>query len=139
MSKAARNREIKALLTKAFAPHKVSVTGGRGTAYGWVDVHVHHSPRNRRETTELREKVVALIKAAGIELGTYYGDDDYAKSEIIVQFDACLETADSFGPEAWKQNLGAAEWDALQKTYVEVDKETAYGSTVRLSRSVRVF
>lgn len=117
MSTAERNREIKKLLAKAFAPHKVSVTGGRGTAYGRVDIHIGYAPRNNRELMDLRPKVEQLIRAAGIKLGTYYADDGYgtARSEILVGFDHCREKADYHGPEAWKHNLSAEDWDAMQK------------------------
>jgi hypothetical protein len=119
MSTAERNRNLKKVLEQAFGKGKVSVTGSRGTAYGWVKAHIHYSPRNQREAQELRSHVHALIKAAKIEIGTYGYDDpgsDYGYgSKINIDFDTYREKADFWGDEAWKQHLSAANWDAMQK------------------------
>lgn len=117
MEIAERNRTLKALVSKAFEPHKVTVRGHRGTSIGWVTVHIGYAPRNRRESEELRAKVWALIRGAKIEIGTFGYDDpgsDYGHgSTIHIDFDRCRETADSWGPDAWRQNLDAAEWDCV--------------------------
>ena len=118
MSMAERNRAIKKTLELAFGRGKVTVRGSRGTAYGWVSIHIAFSPRNNRETGELRGKVMELIRAAKIEIGTYGYDDpgsDYGHgSTINVSFDPCREKADHWSGEAWKQHLSAADWDAMQ-------------------------
>lgn len=118
MSTADRNRAIKTMLTKAFAPHKVSVTGDRGTAYGWVNVKIAYAPRNQRETTELRAKVMALLAATKIEIGTYgYNDpgSDYGHGkEINISFDRVREQADYHGEGAWRHHLSAEDWDRVQ-------------------------
>lgn len=118
MSCAERNRALKSIMAKAFAPHKVSVRGSRGTAYGWVSLHIAYAPRNRREAEELRAKVWKVIRAAKIEIGTYGYDDpgsDYGHgSTIHIDFDQCRERADYFSDQAWRHNLGAEQWDALQ-------------------------
>ena len=36
----ARNKQIKTILSKEFGSKNVSVTGGRGTAYGWVGISI---------------------------------------------------------------------------------------------------
>ena len=59
---AERNRALKSIMSKAFAPHKVTVRGSRGTAYGWVRLHIAYSPRNRREAQELRQQVWQVIR-----------------------------------------------------------------------------
>ena|SRR5260221_8413264 len=97
MEIAERNRAIKKVLEQAFGRGKVTVRGSRGTAYGWVRVHIAYSPRNRRESQELRSQVSQLIKAARIVIDTYGYDDpgsDYGfGSKINVDFDPCREQA----------------------------------------------
>ena len=118
MQIAERNRLLKKVIAAAFAPHKVSVRGSRGTAYGWVRVHIEYAPRNWREAEEVRKAVWAVINANKIEIGTYGYDDpgsDYGHgSKIHIDFERCRETADSHGEDSWKQRLSADEWDALQ-------------------------
>lgn len=115
MNIAERNREIKRVLEQAFGRGKVAVRGSRGTAYGWVRVHILYAPRNSREAQELRAQVSKLIAAAKIEIGTYGYDDpgsDYGHgSKINIFFDALREKADAYGPEAWRQRLSAEDWD----------------------------
>jgi hypothetical protein len=85
MSIASRNRAIKALLEKAFGPGKVWVRGSRGTAYGWVHVYVDVEVSSA-SWSALRIEVMALIKAAEIEIGTYGYDDpgsDYGFGSMI--------------------------------------------------------
>lgn len=36
----ARNKQIKAILSKVYGSKAVSVTGGKGTSYGWVNITV---------------------------------------------------------------------------------------------------
>ena len=86
MTAAARNRQIKKTLEQAFGRGKVRVRGSRGTAYGWVSVHITYSPRNIREQQELRTQVMALLNTAKIEIGTYGYDDpgsDYGYGKTI--------------------------------------------------------
>ena len=120
---ATRNRQIKKVLSEAFAPHKVSVKGSRGTAYGWVRVHIGFAPRNIRERQELYSQVNRLIAAAKIEIGTYGYDDpgsDYGYGKTInIDFDACREKADGYGDQAWRQHLSAEAWDELQQQEAE--------------------
>ena len=122
MSCAERNRALKALISKAFAPHKVTVRGSRGTAYGWVTLHIGYAPRNHREAQELRRQVSKLIAADKIEIGTYGYDDpgsDYGfGSKININFDQCREKADGYGPDAWRHNLSAEDWDRVNAEQV---------------------
>lgn len=77
---AERNREIKKVLTKKYGKG-ISVKGGTGTAYGWVNVEV---PRSLEEKVN---EVEALIeKEFAEELGYYYADDgfDTKRSELLV-------------------------------------------------------
>ena len=64
MTTAERNRSIKAIISKAFAGYKVSVTGSRGTGHGWVDLKIGYSPRNSDEQRELKAHVMQLLAAA---------------------------------------------------------------------------
>lgn len=118
MSMAERNRALKKALEQAFGRGKVRVRGSRGTAYGWVTVKIAYSPRNQRESQELRSKVNQLIAAAKIEIGTYGYDDpgsDYGFGKTInINFEDCREKADSYGNEGWRQRLSAEDWDRLQ-------------------------
>jgi hypothetical protein len=95
MSCAERNRAIKKILETAFGRGKVTVKGSRGTAYGWVTVHIAHAPRNRQELQELTAKVWQLFRADKIEIDTYGYDDpgsDYGfGSKIHLGFDPCVE------------------------------------------------
>ena len=117
MTVAERNRALKSVMAKAFAPHKVSVRGSRGTAYGWVDLHIAYAPRNRREGEELRQKVWSIIRENKISIDSYGYDDpgsDYGHgSKIHIGFDAYREQADTWSDDAWKHNLSAADWDHL--------------------------
>ncbi len=95
MTIAARNRMIKSLLSKAFAPHKVTVRGSRGTAYGWVTVNIGYAPKSLDERRELVAKIWQIFAAAKIEIGTYGYDDpgsDYGFGrEIHLNFDPIRE------------------------------------------------
>jgi hypothetical protein len=120
-----RNKALKALISKAFAPHKVTVRGHRGTSWGWATLSIDYAPRNAREAQELRAKVWELIKAAKIEIGTYGYDDpgsDYGfGSKLHINFAPRREKADSYGSAAWRQHLSAEDWDAL----IAAEAETA--------------
>ena len=40
MDSKARNKQVKAILSKQYGRANVSVKGGRGTAYGWCEVYI---------------------------------------------------------------------------------------------------
>ena len=86
---AKRNRELKALLEKAFGKGKVYVRGSRGTATGWVSVYIDVECSSAL-WPKLREKVWELMKTAKIEIDTYGYDDpgsDYGYgSKIHINF-----------------------------------------------------
>ena len=88
MSCAARNREIKKVLTKAFEGRKVTVRGSRGTAYGWVRVDIDWTPRDPDQAREMEAEIWKLFGAAGLSksIGTYGYDDpgsDYGHGRTI--------------------------------------------------------
>lgn len=95
MTVAERNRALKSIMSKAFAPHKVSVRGSRGTAYGWVRLHIAYAPLNVQERRELQAKVWEIIRENKITIDTYGYDDpgsDYGfGSKIHIDFDPCRE------------------------------------------------
>src|SRR5260221_10773496 len=95
MSCAERNRAIKKVLEQAFGRGKVTVRGSRGTAYGWVTVHIAYAPRDENEHRELKSKVWDLLNAKQIEIGTYGYDDpgsDYGHgSKMHIDFDQCRD------------------------------------------------
>jgi hypothetical protein len=119
---AERNRNLKKVFEQAFGKGNVKVHGSRGTAYGWVTVNICYAPRNIREASELRTQAFALINAAKIHIGTYGYDDpgsDYGfGSKIHINFAQCREQADYYGPDRWKHELSASDWDALQQQEV---------------------
>ena len=93
MQIAERNRQIKKTLEKSFGRGNIRVRGSRGTAYGWVSVHINYAPR----TPDHRSQIVALIRKMfardGIEIGTYGYDDpgsDYGfGKKIHLGFERC--------------------------------------------------
>lgn len=92
---AARNRQIKKVVEQAFGRGKVSVRGSRGSAYGWVTVDIAHAPRNWEQSRELSRQVMALLKAAKIEIGTYGspGGDYGCGREIHINFERIEQVA----------------------------------------------
>ena len=94
---AERNRQIKKLVSKAFAPHKVTVRGHRGTAFGWVSINIDYAPRDWRERQELNAQVCRLLDTAKLEVGTFGYDDpgsDYGYGrKMHVNFAPCREAA----------------------------------------------
>lgn len=96
MSTAERNRVLKKVIEQAFGRGKVSVRGHRGTAYGWVTVNIAYAPLTWTRTKELEAKVMQLIAAAGIKIGTYgtpgdMGCDYGWGSKIHINFEDCRE------------------------------------------------
>ena len=97
---AKRNRAIKKILSKEFGRENVRVRGGRGTAYGWVDVTVT-IPANFRITdggfytqeakeamNQTQRRVIEILKREGLweQLGIYYDDmpDASERREITI-------------------------------------------------------
>jgi hypothetical protein len=72
MTVAERNRAIKRVLIGAFPGCKVSVTGDRGTAYGWVNVRIDWTPLDSDQAREMKRLVWQLLDKAGPgkEIGT---------------------------------------------------------------------
>lgn len=90
---ARRNRAIKRTLEAAFGKSgMVRVRGARGTAYGWVDVHIDITPLDNEAARELTAKVWELLDKADLskQIGTYGYDDpgsDYGFGrEIHISF-----------------------------------------------------
>lgn len=69
-----RNKAVKAILAKAFAPHKVSVTGDRGTAYSWTRIYVDYAPKTNETWRRLDGLIFQACARAGIKFPTSYGD-----------------------------------------------------------------
>jgi len=104
MKVAERNRKIKKALSKIFK--KVRVKGGRGTAYGWVDILIfldrphpgecrrpegwygyYECQECRKEIEGAKEKVWKILKEEGLtkELGRYWSDAGDYGYECIVE------------------------------------------------------
>jgi hypothetical protein len=85
---ATRNAAIKRVLEAKYGKGSVSVTGDRGTAYGWVNVRFSFPkptpPGNAYP--DAKGEVVRLLEANGIKLG-YYDSADYGSGdEIAIQW-----------------------------------------------------
>ena len=83
---AQRNAAIKKLLEAQYGKGKVSVTGDRGTAYGWVRVRINAPHPADKRPSEAHDEVVQLILNAGIKLYRYDSADYGSGYEISVTF-----------------------------------------------------
>jgi len=140
MEIAARNRALKKAVAAAYPGHKVTVRGSRGTAYGWVRLHIAYAPRNTREAQEQRAKVWDVINAAGIQIGTYGSADpgsDYGHGHTIhIDFEHCREPACPYGDEAWKHHMSAADWDAMQEAVAHEESHRAAAAAIEAAPAV---
>ena len=100
MNTAERNRAIKKALSREFGAKNVRVRGGRGTAYGWVDVTVtipvdfqvsdgmYYTEKAKVVMDQTRSRVIQILKREGLwdQLGIWYDDDPNAteRKEIII-------------------------------------------------------
>jgi len=99
---AKRNRAIKKALSREFGRKNVRVRGGRGTAYGWVDVTVtipvpddfqiiedgHYTQEAKEAMDRTHRRVIEILKREGLweQLGIYYDDmpDASERREITI-------------------------------------------------------
>jgi hypothetical protein len=82
---AQRNAAIKRLLETRYGKGKVSVTGDRGTAYGWVNVKIDaHWPAGRHP--EVTSEITQFILNAGIKLYSYSSGDYGEGYKISIAF-----------------------------------------------------
>ena len=105
MSVKERNKLIKKVLSQEFGYNNVRVKGDRGTAYGWVNVHITVKKPHKGECEdkgwlnmcdECRElyystkrRVWEILEKADLvkELGIYYDDFGNKHHEIIIDID----------------------------------------------------
>jgi len=101
---AKRNRAIKKALSREFGRKNVRVRGGRGTAYGWVDVTVtipvpddfqiiddgHYTKEAKEAMDRTRNRVIEILKKEGLwdQLGIWYDDDPDATMRKKITIDA---------------------------------------------------
>jgi acid stress-induced BolA-like protein IbaG/YrbA len=129
MSCAERNRQIKKILTEAFKPHKVSVKGDRGTAYGWVKIHIAYRPKDRDERDQLKAKVWELFAAAKISIGTYGYDhpgSDYGfGSKCMIEFDRCRDEFENGERVAFQGKAGKVQpnWSTRDWYWFQPDND----------------
>lgn len=106
METAKRNRLIKKVLKKEFK--KVKVRGGKGTAYGWVDINIilpkpnfniktdegRYTEQYMRLIDKTRSKVWEILKENDLikELGTYYDDVSESHKEVLININFEEET-----------------------------------------------
>ena len=99
---AKRNRAIKKALSRELGRKNVRVRGGRGTAYGWVDVTVtipvpddfqiiedgHYTQEAKEAMDRTHRRVIEILKREGLweQLGIYYDDmpDASERREITI-------------------------------------------------------
>jgi hypothetical protein len=99
---ARRNRLIKRALAREFGWENVSVTGDRGTAYGWVNIRIRVKKPHGGECDwrcrecrvlmdRIRERVWEILGETGLdgELYTYY--DDMGNRRYECSIDVRLE------------------------------------------------
>ena len=88
---AARNRAIKANLEQVFGRGKVTVSGARGTAYGYVTVRIDHTPLDWEQAGTLKGKLKQRMRDAGINLGFAYTDDTCERTtdQCRIEFNHC--------------------------------------------------
>jgi len=89
-----RNRLVKKLLAAKYRVKNVRVEGGRGTAYGWVNVQINIGPRlDTTETYTSREceKMSEVSREAEqilidnkVEFGSYCDDMNYSHTELNI-------------------------------------------------------
>jgi hypothetical protein len=92
-----RNRQIKKALSEEFGYKNVRVRGGRGTAYGWIDITIKapaphecndwHCLTCNELRNKIRQRAWEILKKIGLEsiIGTYYDDMGYAHKECIIE------------------------------------------------------
>ena len=93
MDIAARNRQVKQVLTPIFGRENVSVRNGKGTARGWCHIDIEIGKRlvpdgfytdaERKLINEATDKAYDAIKH--LEFYGYTDDMGYAHQEVIVQ------------------------------------------------------
>jgi hypothetical protein len=114
---AERNRQIKKTLELAFGRYKVRVRGERGTSYGWANVEIAYSPRDWKQARELHTQCLALLRAAQIDLGCWYGYMDNAPlPEISITFDRCRyrETFVAMGGRRYGRQEDNEDWQLIE-------------------------
>jgi hypothetical protein len=114
---AARNRQIKAVLERAFGRGKVTVRGERGTAYGYVRVRIDHTPLDWDSAGRLKGQCKALLRAAGVDLGLAYTDDTCQETtdQCRIEFNRCRyqDTIEMGGKKCWGKPYGSEKWEPI--------------------------
>jgi hypothetical protein len=109
MTTAERNREAKKRLVKEFGKGNVTVSGGRGTAYGWFHANIsipmptdcygvqfHETNSHWRSCDPCRSAYETANETAtkaldGLKFGSFYADDGYgtrySNININIRFD----------------------------------------------------
>jgi hypothetical protein len=83
---AQRNATIKRLLETRYGKGNVSVTGDRGTAYGWVNVKINALWPVGRHHSEVTSEITRFILGAGIRLSSYSSADYGEGYRISITF-----------------------------------------------------
>lgn len=94
MTTAEKNRIIKKALVQA-GYKNVSVTGSRGTAYGWVNIKVDSRDAKTRdeawkESGKVREIARNALSEVGERFYTYVSDDGYNTESECVHVDVYI-------------------------------------------------
>jgi len=107
MNTAERNRAIKKVLSREFGRGNVKVRGGRGTAYGWVDVSVtipvdfqvsnglYYTEKAKEVMDQTRSRIIQLLEREGLwdQLGIWYDDDPNSTERKQIIIDVNLKEA----------------------------------------------
>jgi len=102
MDTSERNKQIKKVLVKEFGYKNVKVKGGKGTAYGWVNIYISVPKPHKgkcenpgwnglceqceAKINETRDKVWKILRKTGLteQLYTYYDDMGYKHKECNI-------------------------------------------------------
>lgn len=74
-STAVRNAALKAMLEETYGKGKVSVTGDRGTAYGWINARINATEPAGKSYGVIQHEIVTAAKTRGISIDNYGYDD----------------------------------------------------------------
>ena len=91
---AEKNRAIKKALATVYGQKNVQVTGGKGTAYGWIHINVSIPPVtgsaeyrkiHNEHSSKARDVAREALKEIGESFYTYTSDDGYnSENECVL-------------------------------------------------------
>jgi hypothetical protein len=77
-------KTVKQALAKEFGFKNVSVIGGKGTAYGWIEVTVNVHKYQKDQNENLSAYVETIVRRTGVKMFKYTDDMDYTHECLLV-------------------------------------------------------